>query len=147
MKFSESAVISARQELIFDFTQDYNNRLKWDSFLIKAELLDEAAHADKGVRARCVARNGWMMETQYVSYNRPNVVAVKMTRGPYLFKDFAASWTFIDIGNGNTKVSFTYSLKIRLPFLFIGSLVKYLLRRNVKQRLKGLKSTITAIEN
>jgi hypothetical protein len=89
-KFSETIEIAAKSELVFDYTQDYKNRLKWDTFLTEAYLLDNAIQAEKGVKAWCVSRNGLGMETQYVSFNRPKVAAVKMTKGPYMFKEFAA---------------------------------------------------------
>ncbi|RZJ75956.1 MAG: SRPBCC family protein, partial [Flavobacterium sp.] len=46
LKFSESILINAPREAVFDFTQDYNKRLKWDSFLIRAELINSATKAD-----------------------------------------------------------------------------------------------------
>src|SRR5688500_8840400 len=93
-KFSESIEINGKSEQIFDYTQDYNNRLKWDTFLTEAYLLNNATKADKGVRAWCVSKNGMGMETEYVSFNRPKVTAIKMTKGPLMFREFAASWTF-----------------------------------------------------
>ena len=90
IKFSESIEIKARSESVFDYTQDYKKRLKWDTFLTEAYLLDNATQADKGVRAWCVSKNGLGMETQYVSFIRPKVTAIKMTKGPYLFREFVA---------------------------------------------------------
>ena len=55
IKFTEQILINEKSEKVFDFTQNYNNRLKWDTFLKKADLIDGATIADKGVRAYCVA--------------------------------------------------------------------------------------------
>src|SRR5689334_3721596 len=123
IKFSESISIHGKPELIFDYTQDYKNRLQWDTFLIEAYLLDNAPQADKGVKAWCVAKNGLGMETQYVSFNRPKVTAIKMTKGPYMFKDFAASWTFTSPMEGMTHVTFTYSFKLRFPYSWINPII------------------------
>lgn len=71
IKFSEKICIRADRESVFDFTQDYNNRLRWDTFLKKADLLHGAEKAEMGVSALCVAQNGLSMETEYVSFNRP----------------------------------------------------------------------------
>jgi ribosome-associated toxin RatA of RatAB toxin-antitoxin module len=141
IKFSESIEIEGKSDLIFDYTQDYNNRLKWDTFLSKAYLLDNATQADKGAKAWCVAKNGLGMETQYVSFNRPKVTAIKMTRGPYMFKDFAASWTFKEEMAGVTKVTFLYSFSFRFPFSMVSIFVKRILRANVRQRLRDLRDT------
>jgi len=142
IKFSETIEIIAKSDSVFDYTQDYNNRLKWDTFLREAYLLDNATHADKGVKAWCVSRNGLGMETQYVSFNRPKVAAVKMTKGPYMFKEFAASWTFKEETARTTKVIFLYSFSLRFPFSLAGYFVKRILQRNVKQRLVDLKNEI-----
>ena len=75
IKFSAQILIAAMPERVFDFTQDYGSRLRWDTFLKKAALTGGASRAGKGVRAWCVARNGLGMETEYVSFRRPDVTA------------------------------------------------------------------------
>lgn len=124
--------------MIFDYTQDYNNRLSWDTFLTKAELIDGATNVKKGVRAYCVAKNGLGMETEYVSFNRPNVTAVKMTKGPFLFKTFLGSWTFREIEQGITEVTFLYSFDLRFPYSLLTYFIKRNLQNNVRQRLLNL---------
>jgi hypothetical protein len=145
MKFSESISINGDTNQIFDYTQDYNNRLAWDSFLIQADLLEGAVKAEKGVKAWCVARNGLGMETQYVSFNRPKVTAIKMTKGPYIFKDFAASWIFSEQNESASIVTFTYSFRLRFPYNLVGVLIRTILQRNVRQRLVDLKKNIEQI--
>src|SRR5438093_146693 len=93
-KFSEEIIINCSPEEAFDYTQDYKNRLEWDTFLKRAELIDGATKAGKGVKAYCVAKNGLGMITEYVSFNRPKFTAIKMVQGPYMFKTFHGSWTF-----------------------------------------------------
>lgn len=140
IKFSESIEIIAPAELIFDYTQDYSNRLKWDTFLTEAYLLDNVTQADKGVKAWCVSRNGLGMETQYVWFNRPKVTAIKMTKGPYMFKEFAASWTFKEKSIGITTVTFMYSFTLRMPFRLVSFFIKKVMQKNVRQRLVDLKN-------
>jgi hypothetical protein len=142
LKFSESISINGQVARIFDYTQDYNTRLTWDTFLTHAELLDGAVKAEKGVKAWCVAKNGLGMETQYVSFNRPKVTAIRMTKGPYMFRDFAASWIFSEQNTLTSTVTFTYSYRLRFPYSFGGLLIHAILRRNVKQRLRDLKKNI-----
>jgi ribosome-associated toxin RatA of RatAB toxin-antitoxin module len=142
IKFSESINIEGTQEIIFDYTQDYNNRLSWDTFLRKAELINGVTNADKGVRAYCVAKNGLGMETEYVSFNRPKVAAVKMTQGPFLFKTFLGSWTFKELKKGVTEVTFLYSFELCFPFNLLTYFIKRNLQSNVRQRLIVLKTCI-----
>ena len=142
IKFSEKININDSQETIFDYTQDYDNRLNWDTFLKKAKLVNGATSADKGVKAYCVAKNGLGMETEYVSFNRPKVTAVRMTQGPFLFKTFFGSWTFKVVQQGITEVTFLYSFELRFPFSLLTFFIKKKLQNNVRQRLLDLKTCI-----
>jgi ribosome-associated toxin RatA of RatAB toxin-antitoxin module len=141
-KFTETILIDRRPEQVFDFTQDYNKRLKWDTFLKKADLIGGATKANKGVKAHCVAKNGIGMVIEYVTYNRPNVTAIKMTDGPFMFKSFLGSWTFKEIQNDKTEVIFLYSFSLRFPFILLTKFIKSYLQTNVKQRLIDLKINI-----
>jgi hypothetical protein len=142
IKFTEAIEINSRSEAVFNYTQDYSNRLKWDTFLKKADLIDGAVNAGKGVKAYCVAKNGLDMVTEYVTFNPPKVTAIKMTKGPYLFRSFLGSWTFKEIGEQSTEVSFLYSYSLRFPFYLFSGLIKTNLQNNVKQRLRDLKKNM-----
>jgi len=145
IKFAETITINQSQEVIFDFTQDYTNRLTWDTFLKKADLINGAATAGKGVSAYCVAKNGLGMVTEYVSFNRPKVTAIKMTKGPYMFRTFQASWTFKEIIDQQTEVIFLYSFSLRFPFNLASAFIKMNLKNNVRQRLRDLKNCIESL--
>ena len=138
-KIVESIEIAAAQMEVFDFSQDYTRRLEWDTFLREARLVN-AEQADKGVRAWCVSRQGLGMEAEYVSYIRPKVTAVKMTRGPWLFQSFAGSWQFEALTDNRTNVTFTYSYTLRFPFNLLQPLVHFILVKEVKGRLRDLKN-------
>jgi ribosome-associated toxin RatA of RatAB toxin-antitoxin module len=142
IKFKETILIDAPAELVFDFTQDYTKRLVWDTFLKSATLVEGAINAKKGVKAYCVAKNGLGMTTEYVTFNRPKVTAVKMITGPYLFKSFLGSWLFKEIDVDKTEIGFLYSFSLRFPFNLISGLVKNNLQNNVRQRLLDLKNSI-----
>lgn len=141
-KFSEKIIIDCSAVVIFDYTQDYKNRLQWDTFLKRAELVDGATKADKGVQAYCVAKNGLGMITEYVSFNRPKATAIKMTKGPFMFKTFLGSWTFKEIKSLQTEVVFLYSFQLRFPFNLATQLIKSNLQSNVCRRLMDLKTNI-----
>lgn len=143
-KFSETIVIRRNQTDVFDFTQDYSKRLVWDTFLSKAEMLNETGEAGLGEKAYCVARNGMGMETEYVSFRRPKVTAIKMTQGPFLFKSFLGSWTFHKRAEQETEVVFLYAFQLRFPFSIGSFLMKRILQKEVKGRLEDLK---TFLEN
>lgn len=145
IKFTETIVIDEMAEKVFDFTQDYNKRLLWDTFLKKADLIEGATSAGKGVKAYCVAKNGLGMITEYVTFNRPKATAIKMTKGPFIFKSFLGSWTFKEITKQKTEVVFLYSFSLRFPFNIVSLLIKNNFQTNVRQRLVDLKSNIEKI--
>jgi ribosome-associated toxin RatA of RatAB toxin-antitoxin module len=141
-KFTKSVEINCTLEVAFDFTQDYDQRLSWDTFLKKADLIEGATKSGKGVKAYCVAKNGLGMETEYITFNRPKATAIEMTRGPFMFETFLGSWTFKEIQSNLTEVTFLYSFKLRFPFSIVKKMVKRNLESNVKQRLIDLKNSI-----
>src|SRR5258708_31122732 len=109
IKFKETIRINKNLESLFDYTQDYNNRLTWDTFLKKADLMEGAMQAGKGVKACCGPKNGLAMEAKYITFNRPHVTTIKMTRGPLMFNSFTASLSFKYSISHNTEVSLIYS--------------------------------------
>ena len=146
MRSVEAAIeIRASPEAVFDLIHDYARRLEWDTFLKEASLLEGAQAAGLGVKTRCTARNGFAglaMETIYLSFDRPTVAAVKMTRGPAVLETFAASIRQEDIGSGLTRVTYRFNFSTRPRWLraITGPIASVLFRREVRERLKGLKS-------
>jgi uncharacterized protein YndB with AHSA1/START domain len=146
----EAAIdIRARPEAVFDVIHDYANRLDWDPFLKEARLLEGAAAAGLGVKALCTARNGFggfAMETVYVSYDRPRVAAVRMTRGPALLDTFAASLRQRAVGGGLTRVTYRFHCATRPRWLrgLLDPIAAALFLREVRQRLVLLKRHLEA---
>ena len=146
MSSVEAAIeIRASPEAVFDLVHDYARRLEWDPFLKEACLLEGAKAAGPGVKTRCTARNGFAglaMETVYLSFDRPKVAAVTMTRGPAVLETFAASIRQDDIGHGLTRVTYRFNFSMRPRWLraITGPIASVLFRREVRQRLKALKS-------
>jgi ribosome-associated toxin RatA of RatAB toxin-antitoxin module len=136
-KIQSEILIEGSSRSLYKFTQDYNIRLNWDPFLREARLLDGATVVRIGVRAWCVAKSGIGMETEYVFLREPNIVAIKMTKGPYFLKNFAGSWRFIEISKCTTKVIFRYYFFSRYKFL--EPVLKYILNKEMQKRLKNLK--------
>ena len=141
-KFTESIQIARPQQVVFDYTQDYGQRLKWDTFLREAILLDGATAAGLGVKSWCVSKHGIGMETEYVSFNSPRVAAVKLTRPAGLFQAFAGSWRFEALGPNLTNATFTYSFVLRGALRLFSPLASYVLQLNVRGRLRDLKQML-----
>ncbi len=144
MTFDESVVIAAGAPALFDLSQDYGRRPEWDPFLRSARLVGGARTVGVGVRAVCVSRGGWAMETEYVSFHPPTVTAVKMTRGPWFLDRFAGSWRFEEIAPGQTRVGFRYSLRGRPRWLswLLDPILGRVFARDTRRRLRALKAAV-----
>jgi ribosome-associated toxin RatA of RatAB toxin-antitoxin module len=140
MRFEHSAVVDAAPEVVFALTQDYSARLKWDPFLRQAVLLNGATEPGVGVRAWCVARSGIGMETEYVSFTPPRIVAVKMTRGPKILETFGGAWEFTLTDDSRTKVTFRYQLRARPRWLawLIEPVARWWFSREARLRVVAL---------
>lgn len=139
-----AVLINAPQEPLFRLTQDYGLRLRWDPFLRQMRFLDGATKAAVGVRTWVRAWTGLTMETVYTTINSPDVVAMKMTRGPLFFAQFAGSWRLEPDPSGQTgriKVTFRYSYTTRWPWLrpVLDPIIAWVFQRDLRARLAGLK--------
>jgi len=140
----DSILIDAPREPLFRLTQDYGLRLRWDPFVREMKFLDGATTAAVGVRTWVRAKNGLTMEVVYTTLKSPETVAMKMTRGPFFFTQFAGSWRFEPDPSGETskiKVTFRYSFTTRWPWLrhVIDPVIQRVFLRDIRGRLQGLR--------
>ena len=138
----DSLLIHAAPGALFDLAQDYQLRLEWDPFLRALRFLDGAREARVGTRVWVRAHNGLTMEVEYTALDRPRVVAMRMTRGPWMFSRFAGSWRFEANGeSGATRVVFRYGYALRGGRLgaMVEPIVRRVFGRDIAARLRGLK--------
>lgn len=139
-----SVEIEASPADVFDLVHDYERRLEWDPFLRRADLLNGATEAAPGVSTYCAARagiGGLGMETVYVTFDRPRVAAVKMTRGPWFLRAFGASILQEPTENGTTRVTYKCTFRGRPKWAapFVEWVFRGVFRRETRQRLAHLK--------
>ena len=139
--------IAAPSSVVFDLIHDYSKRLEWDPFLRSATLLNGSLEAGRGVVSRCSAKfsaGGMSMDTEYVSFSRPNVAAVRLVRGPWCFKTFAATIRHSEIAANRSKVTYNFNFTTApssLRFL-LDPLIRWIFMRETKARLIALKNSI-----
>lgn len=140
----ERIEIRAAPEVIFDLVHDYGRRLEWDPFLKEAHLLYGATQAGSGISTLCVAKNGLAMETLYVTFHRPRVAAVKMTRGPMILDSFAASWRQKPLDGGVTEVLYKHHLSGRPRWLrwLLTPILCLVFTHDTRRRLLALKQAV-----
>jgi len=146
--FTRSVRIRAEREWLFWLMQNYERRLEWDEFLSEATLVNADCPA-VGVRAWCVDTDGRGMETEYVSFRPPERVAVKMTRGPWIFSSFAGSWLYKEVDDATTEVTFKYHVEARPRFLrrVTDPLLTARFDREMIARLASLKERIEQLDD
>jgi ribosome-associated toxin RatA of RatAB toxin-antitoxin module len=137
----EAILIRAPQKPLFDLAQDYRLRLKWDPYLLDLRFLDGAREAAVGVRVWVKAWTGLAMVVEYVVLDRPETVAMKMVRGPFILRKFAGSWRFHPHPSGATEVIFRYVFETRWPWLrwLLDPVIRWTFGRDIRKRLSGLK--------
>jgi ribosome-associated toxin RatA of RatAB toxin-antitoxin module len=143
MPIVESAIaISAPRDKLFALTQDYDLRLRWDPFLRELRFLPGVDHPAVGARVRVLARNGLTMEVEYVTFQEPEHVAMKMLHGPFFFERFAGSWRFKVSGSVGTTVTFRYAFSTRYALVrpLLDAVIKAVFLRDIRARLRSLKA-------
>ena len=114
-------------------------RLRWDPFIHEQHFLDGATAPGKGVRTQTRHRSRLRMVSEYVSYNPPTNVGMKMVEGPWFFASFAGGWRFAPEPGGRCRATWRYSFRCRPAWLAplaerIGAVV---LRRDIDRRIAG----------
>lgn len=115
-------------------------RYRWDSFVHSQRLAGGATRPAKGVRTETRSRHGLAMVSEYVSFNPPTNVGMRMVTGPWFFAMFAAGWRFAPGMDGrHTDVTWRYSFRCRPRVLApvaerVGA---WLLGRDIRRRIQG----------
>ena len=137
-------VIPAPATEVFDLLHDYRRRLEWDTLLQKAYLEDDFPEACKGAISVCQGRvilGGFALRTEYVSFERGKVAAVKMLNQPPFFDTFAASIRHADIGDNESEIIYKVNFTARPKFLrpILHPLMKAVFAWETRRRLASLK--------
>jgi hypothetical protein len=79
------------------------------------------------------------MVSEYVSYNPPSNVGMKMVRGPWFFVHLAGGWRFSPADGGGTRAVWRYSFSCRPGWLapVAERIGRWVLGRDVERRIAG----------
>jgi hypothetical protein len=135
-------VVPVSAEVAFAVSQTTGDiRLRWDPFIRRQHFLGGALLPAKGVRTFTVQRFGLRMESEYVSYNPPSNVGMKMTKGSWFFERLAAGWRFspAEGADGGTLAVWRYNFACKPRWLApvaerIGAVI---LQRDIDRRIRG----------
>lgn len=137
-------IISAPAEAVFALLHDYKRRLEWDTLLQEAYLEEGFNEAANGAISVCRGRailGGFALRTQYVSFEKGRVAAVKMLNRPPFFDSFAASIRHVAINENQSEVIYKVNFNAKPRWLqrILHPLMRAVLVWETRKRLKALK--------
>ncbi len=113
-------IIPASAEAVFALVHDYARRLEWDTLLQEAYLEPEFSEAARGAISVCRGKpilGGFAVRTQYVTFEKGKVAAVKMLNQPPFFDTFAASIRHFEISEDKSEVVYKFSFTAKPKWL------------------------------
>jgi hypothetical protein len=129
---------------VFDLIHDYKRRLEWDTLLQKAYLEPEFTIARKDAISVCQGKiilGGFALRTQYITFERGKVAAIKMLNQPPFFYTFAASIRHFEIDENNSEVVYQVNFTAKPKFLrpILHPIMKVIFAWETKKRLTALR--------
>jgi Polyketide cyclase / dehydrase and lipid transport len=139
-RIEASATVAVSPEVAFAVSQSQGElRYRWDPFVREQRLLDGATRPGKGVRTFTRSRHGLTMVSEYLAFNPPRQVGMRMVTGPWFFRTFSGGWGFGTRDDGGTDVTWRYSFGVRPRWLapVADRLGRRFLQRDIERRLAG----------
>jgi len=137
-------IIPASADAVFALVHDYRRRLEWDTLLREAYLEPAYLKAEHGAISVCRGKlilGGFALRTQYVTFKKGKVAAVKMLNQPPFFDTFAASIRHFEISADKSQVVYKFSFTAKPKWLkwFLHPLMSRIFTWETRKRLGALK--------
>jgi ribosome-associated toxin RatA of RatAB toxin-antitoxin module len=137
-------IIPASSVEVFDLIHDYKRRLEWDTLLQKAYLEDKFPESCKGAISVCQGKSflgGFALRTEYVSFERGKVAAVRMLNQPPFFDAFAASIRHSELGENQSEIIYKVNFTAKPKFLrwLLHPIMKTVFAWETRKRLVALR--------
>lgn len=141
-------IIPASAETVFALLHDYKRRLEWDTLLQEAYLEPEFAEAARGAISVCRGKwilGGFALRTEYVSFEKGKVAAVKLLNQPPFFESFAASIRHFAVSENKSEIIYKFSFTAKPKWLrwLLHPVMRRVFAWETRKRLKGVKKFFT----
>ncbi len=113
-------IMPIRATEVFAVIHDYDRRLEWDTLLSEAYIEPPYDSAGKGVVTVCRGRRilgNIAIRTEYVTFEKGKVAAVRMLKPTSFFETFAASIRHLDLEDGRSSVVYKFNFTSRPSFM------------------------------
>ena len=143
---SEQKAFDSDIEWSFDYTQDFIERKNWDKQTLEIQFMDGHTKLQKGAKVWTKSVEGVIMETEYLAFDPPSKIAVRMLNRSSIFKEFVGSWNYIPMNTRQTILKITYDFSLRFPYNLLKLLVFQRIQRNMVKKLDFLASYLNENE-
>ena len=115
--------------------------------MLRSAFIDGGGPPEKGAVAVCTARRmlgGYSFRTRYVTFNRPQVAAIKLEGRPPFFASWAASIRHEPLGTERSLATYTmtFTCKPSWAARFIEPAARWGFRRETARRLAALSAAL-----
>lgn len=142
---SEAITIDRNINWLFDFTQNLSERTKWDKQTKQVAFCDGFERLEKGARVYTESVEGIRMDTEYLTFEKPNEISIKMLNKSRLFKSFIGTWNYLPVENEKTTLQITYQFTLRFPYTLLAGTVNRKIKNNLSKKLQYLKLYLTDV--
>ena len=141
--------ICASADAVFALVHDYRRRLEWDTLLQEAYIEPEFSEAKRGAISVCRGKlilGGFAVRTEYVTFEKGKVAAVKMLNQPPFFASFAASIRHRKIDDANSEIIYKVNFTAKPIWLrpLLNSIMCRVFVWETRKRLRALKNFFEA---
>lgn len=141
---SVTETIPASSMQVFRLLHDYDRRLEWDTLLQDARLCEGWAEAQLHAVTVCKGRwylGGMTLKTQYITFNAPEVAAVKLLNHPPFFDTFAATIRHRDVSDDASLIEYKYNFTARPSRIrwLLHPVMTAIFRWETRKRLRALR--------
>lgn len=140
IKVKHSVFINKPPEVVWDFTQDYRNRKKWDNSIVQADVVESYPNRVVNIKAR----GNTSMTFVYKVYDRPNrtTLTAKGITSPIILSA-GGSWIYENHKDGTLWIQVgTVILKDNILFNLILPVYRMILKRQIKKAMLKAKLII-----
>lgn len=130
---------------LFEFTQNINNRKKWDKQTLEIDFMDDSVELKKGSKVYTKSKEGIYMETEYLTFKSPNEISIKMLNKSSFFDDFIGIWDYTSIDRFKTELKITYCFNLKFPYSLFTRQVSRKIRMNMIKKLSFLREYLSEL--
>lgn len=143
---SQEVIINRNIDWLFDFTQNFVERKKWDKQTKEIAFLDGFTTLAKGAKVYTESVEGIRMDTEYLTFKVPTEISIKMLNRSSVFKCFVGAWNYIPIEKEKTTLKITYQFDLRFPYNLIKRTVSKKIKANMTNKLNLLEDYLEKME-